>query len=349
MAHVPYPHQEADIDTAWLAQALAARFPNARLTKAQCIQRIGGTATKLRFQLEFAAASDAPGTLWVKSGVGSEGADQGEAFINEVRFYNEMAPLLDVNMPDVYYAAANEDAKNGVIVMEDLLHRNVTFGKSSTPLSVAQARAVLAMQAKFHARFWRDETLSARAWLKPGGSIAGSGMVGQYFAAFWERSLDLPRFQYVQGPLLRNRDRMRDLLTAMIDEDVRDPLCLVHGDSHCANLFFDPDGSPGYLDWQHVMRGSWAFDVANLIVTGLDVADRRAHDRSLLEGYRAKLIEFGAAAASMEEMWRAYSRHALWSFMWAMCPVSAHPEEICTLNTERTCAAILDLDSANAL
>jgi hypothetical protein len=29
--------------------------------------------------------------------------------------------------------------------------------------------------------------------------------------------------------------------------------------------------------------------------------------------------------------------------MWAMCPVSAHPEAVCAANAERACAAILDL------
>jgi hypothetical protein len=47
----------------------------------------------------------------------------------------------------------------------------------------------------------------------------------------------------------------------------------------------------------------------------------------------------------MEAMWRDYRAHALWSFMWVMCPLSAHPEDVCMLNAERACAAIVDLGS----
>jgi hypothetical protein len=344
---IAFPAGEDDLTAAWFGQALARRFPGVEVAGARIIQRIGGTALKLRFHLDYASATGPEGppqTLWVKGGFETGAVNQGDAFVNEVLFYRDLAPRLGINLPDVYFGAVDAATNNGVILLEDLIARGASFGRADRPLSPDEAAATLAMQARYHARYWNDPALTAIPWLKAGGSIAGTGMVEQYFAGFWDAAGALPRFQWVTASQC-DKDRLREALVGLSAGDAAGAHCLVHGDSHCANLFFDADGAPGYLDWQHVMRGHWAFDVANLLVTGLTVADRRAHERALLAGYRTALTAHGVAPPPFETMFDGYAAHALWSFMWAMCPVSAHPEEVCMLNTERACAAIEDLGS----
>jgi hypothetical protein len=36
-------------------------------------------------------------------------------------------------------------------------------------------------------------------------------------------------------------------------------------------------------------------------------------------------------------------------FMTAMCPTAMHPEEVCIFNTQRACAAIVDLETGDSL
>ena len=31
------------------------------------------------------------------------------------------------------------------------------------------------------------------------------------------------------------------------------------------NTFFEPDGTPGYVDWQGAMKGHWAYDVSYFV------------------------------------------------------------------------------------
>ncbi|MET0984033.1 MAG: oxidoreductase family protein [Steroidobacteraceae bacterium] len=342
------PQAESDIDAAWLQAALNDVLGGVRIETIQRVQRIDGTATKLRFRIGYANAvsTGAPQHVWVKGHFDAKGVDQGDAFLNEAHFYRDLAPQLQLRLrlPRCYHASIDAGGNLGVIVLEDLLDRGASFGATSRPLTAAIVSAVLDQQARYHAAFWRDPGLSRHEWLKAGGAIAGSDMIDQYFAAFWDASSRLPRFRFVTRRL-HDRERMRSALVRMIEHDVRHAECLVHGDSHCANLFFDAEGQPGYLDWQHVMRGSWAFDVASLIVTGMTVEERRADERELLENYRSRLLLYGATPPSLEKMFDEYRRHAVWSFMWVMCPVSAHPEEICTLNAERACMAIEDLGS----
>jgi len=131
--------------------------------------------------------------------------------------------------------------------------------------------------------------------------------------------------------------------------DVADPICVVHGDPHQANLFFDPGGAPGLMDWATVMPGHWAWDVAYLICGSQSVRQRRALEREQLAGYLARLRSRGVDAPAFEAAWRDYVRHTMWSFMTALCPVEMQPEDLCILNAERACAAITDHGAVEAV
>jgi hypothetical protein len=345
-----YPSAEAAVTGEWLTEALSCRFPGVRVQTARILERIEGTATKLRFGLVYASETDqagAPASLWVKAGFGSRGAQQGEAFANEVRFFGELAPLLPINKPDSFYGAIDPLTGDGLVLLEDLLARSVVFAQSLPTLTPQQAAAVLSLQARYHAFFWKSARLAEFRWLKPGGTLADTDMVQQYFQ-LWERATALPRFRAVP-PAQQNEARACMALQRLMRCLARDSFCLVHGDAHAANLFFEPDGTPGYLDWQHCMRGHWAFDVANLMITSLSVADRRARERELLTHYLGELQANGVPPPAFNEAWGEYCRYAVWPFMWVMCPPDVHPEALCILNTSRACAAIDDLQSIERL
>lgn len=332
------------ITPAWMSGALASRFPGIGVEALTLTTFIDGTAQKMRYELGYAPEGrpdGAPASLWIKGGFDPKGATQGDAFANEVRFFRDIAPRLSINVPDCYFGEIDPATNNGVIALEDLVARGSSFGRATTPLSPDEAAAVLSLQARYHARFWGGRDAAAMPWLKPGGAIAGAGVVDQYFG-FWDDARPRPRFAHLTAEQ-RDRPRTQRALDRLIEDLRRRPMCILHGDSQHGNLFFDPDGRPGYLDWQHTMLGVWAFDVSGFLVPALTVEDRRAHERDLLAHYLAELAVAGGDAPDFEEAWEDYSRYAMWAFMWVMCPVEAHPEEVCSFNAERACAAIADL------
>ena len=349
MTSLPLPATQEAITPQWLTSALSGRFPGVEVVAIVETKFIDGTAQKLRYAVDYAPGQDAgpPSSLWVKGGFDPKGAQQGDAFANEVRFFLDLAPQLDINIPDCLFGGVDSRSNNGVVVLEDLILRDATFGRATAPLTPDQAASVLSLQARLHARFWRDDTVRRHGWLRPGGAIAGAGVVDQYFG-FWDIATPLPRFAFLTAEQ-RERSRVQRALNALMDDMRTRPICVVHGDSQGGNLFFDADGTPGYLDWQHCMLGNWAFDVSGFLMTSISVADRRAHERDLLAHYLAELARCGAAAPSFDEAWFDYARYAMWPFMWVMCPVEAHPEEVCSANAERACAAIADLGTLEKL
>ena len=345
------PTTLAEITPEWLTEALAGRFPGARVTACQPGIIVNGMATKAQYKLTYAAAEDGlpsgPASLWIKGGFEAHSRAQPLALANEAYFFRDIRPRLCIECPESYYAVFDAEAANGIVLMEDLLTRRVTFCNVAAGLDADATANVLELQARLHARFWASPELGQFAWLSSGGSIAEDGVI-DLFLGLWDGAERLPRFAEVP-PKLRHRERNRAALFRMFDLARAMPICLVHGDTHAGNLYFDPCGVPGYLDWQQVMKGPWAHDVAGFLITALEADQRRIHERSLLVHYLDCLRAAGADAPSFDAAWDAYRRHAMWTFLWTLCPTAFHPESTCVAVSRRACAAIDDLESLTLL
>ena len=225
------------------------------------------------------------------------------------------------------------------MLLEDLLARNVTFGSALRPIDPAIARRGLEMLARYHARWWNSP--GPAILCPPGGMIIADDWLSE---SNFENLLQLPRFEYVP-PELRDRERFRSALYSSWESNAQGPICLIHGDTHLGNWFFDVDGTPGLLDWQGDVRGCWAHDVTEFLLTALDIDERRNHQVPLLEFYLEQLRSHGVDAPSFDKAWKQYRRNTFWAAAGALCPVAMQPEAVCIAYTQRGMAAVMDLDA----
>ena len=87
---------------------------------------------------------------------------------------------------------------------------------------------------------------------------------------------------------------------------------LVHRDCHPGNVFWKGT-RPGLVDWQLARAGPIAGDLAYCLATGLSIADRRRHERTLLDLYREELSRRSVDYRS-PQLWRDYRRHLAYAF-----------------------------------
>ncbi len=130
------------------------------------------------------------------------------------------------------------------------------------------------------------------------------------------------------------------------------PFTLLHGDAHVGNSYMLPSGEFGFLDWACVRRGNWAFDVGYFLVSALDVAERRRHERELVEQYRQALEVPLPDLPSRDEAWLRYRSTpayglAVWLATSSSANYQSHP--ICSTKVKRYAAAFMDLDTPSAL
>jgi hypothetical protein len=346
-----FPTILEEVTSVWLSEALSVRYPGTSVAKVKTGTTIGGSATKAQLFLEYAANPlGLPNTIWAKCGWDTHVPETLAMCATEAHFYKDLAPSLRIELPETYFELIDGDGINGVVLLEDLHARNVSFENEAGcegDLSTEAIAKVLTLQAGYHAALWKSSRLKQFEWLKPGGAIASMNVIDVYLG-FWDDVVDLPRFSHVPD-FLQDRQVAGRALHTMLDYDLKHGQCLVHGDAHQANLYFSGEGNPGYLDWATVMQSHWAFDVAPFLICAQSVEERQLREKEQLAFYLEALRSHDVSAPNFDEAWLAYRQHAMWIFMFACCPTEMHPEAICSRNTERVCNAIADLETLQAL
>ena len=345
-----FPHSIESIDRDWFQQCLARNYPGTQVTRFDRGTVIRGTATKVEYFLDYNDAGKAhglPPSLWLKCGLDTQLAEQAAHSAIEACFFRDLAPSLSLNIPKPYGTEIAPDASSGIVIYEDLNLRPVTFGNQDTPVSPERMDDILAMLARLHAPHWRSPTLGQWDWLVPGGIIHTNNVTDQ-FIGFWDYATGRPRFDAIPGSL-RDKDRIAAAIHQLVSDDAANPICVVHGDPHVGNQFYESDGTPGLLDWASVMQGHWAWDVSYAIISSQAVEQRRACQKEQLARYLGQLAALGVSPPDFEDAWHDYVRHAAWMFLFALCPAELQLEAMCIRNAERAAAAITDLGTLEAL
>ncbi|MDP3175447.1 MAG: phosphotransferase [Phenylobacterium sp.] len=335
----------------WLTQALDTRFPGVRVASATRDQERSGTSTSARFALTYAEQgghADLPASIYVKGGFDDVMRNRVWAvLIQEARFYAELAPEVPVNIPLAYFAGVDEEAKQGVIILEDMTQRGVRFGHVTLDKSLDTVAATMEGLGKLHAKFWNDPRLPAyRAWADPQRSFLHYLLREKHWNAVHER---------VYGDMLRQvfPDRAFALaaLTRLYELNDRLPHTLCHGDPHSGNMFYEPDGAPGFLDWQLVFPGAPGHDHAEMMMSSLTTDGRRKHERDLIALYRNVLVASGVAdAPSFDDLFLSYRQNQMHNMTQSVFnPYDMQSQEVTDMSAIRSLHAAIDLDMVEAL
>ena len=154
--------------------------------------------------------------------------------------------------------------------------------------------------AGLHAPCWEAPELAALEWLNRGSPQADEmliAMVQMLLPGFLERYADTmaPEHQDVCRFLAAHMPAYVALR--------RGPSTASHGDFRLDNLLFQPgDPRPVVVDWQTLIWGSAAADVAYFVGGSVSTEDRRVHEPDLLVHYHEALRRRGVEDYSLERL-----------------------------------------------
>ena len=222
-------------------------------------------------------------------------------------------------------------------------------------MSRAEIEDLLSSVAGWHGALWESPALDDWDWLRTPADQAR--LIDALIALADRTGTGARRAEKVIPPSLRSRqsdlfEGMRRSLTLA----GRPPHTYLHGDLHVANTYLTQDRRMGICDWQVGLRGSWSYDFTYLLITALDVGDRRAWERDLLRFYLERLAAGGGSAPDPAEAWLAYRQATLYPyFAWiytlgrSRLQPRFQPEQVSLTMIARISAAIDDLDSLAAI
>ncbi|WP_328397769.1 phosphotransferase [Nocardia sp. NBC_00416] len=359
---IAIPMRKDEVSAAWLTEVLATGSPGAEVESFDLTDVDTGTTSRWKATIRYneaGRAANLPEQLFAKTTLTfTQRLTQylAHALPGEPGFFQYLRPELDIEAPRGYFGAADTRTGRSLTLLEDVgVTRDARFCTPLDRVTLEQMRDLLANMARWHGHYWKSPELGTRDWLKtPDAHFRNfDRLLGMKKRA----TVGLRRApELVPDTLPPVQDQLYDACGRALLIAQQGPQTLLHGDPHIGNAYVCGDGRMGFTDWQLVMRGSWAFDVAYTITSGLEVEDRRNWERELLTFYIDRLHAAGGPALSFDGTWLAYRQQCLYPYFAWMITIGRsalmpkfQPDDVCRAIVHRTATAIMDLDALQAV
>ncbi|WP_205698823.1 phosphotransferase family protein [Conexibacter sp. SYSU D00693] len=348
----------------WLTQALCDGVPGAAVERFDLGPRNDGTSARRSLRVHLNEAGREAGLaehLFTKSSPSFTtrlvAASAGLGRI-ESAFYAQMRPELDIEAPVTRYSAFDPVSFRQLLLVDDVtVTRDATFGTVLTrTLSREQAEQVVDTLAALHARYWEGPIVRRfGTWLV--SSYEWMAQLNVTINAPKRMLVGFDRGREVIPPELhRRRHEVPAALMRSLEINVSGPQTVLHGDVHPGNWYVTGDGRMGLYDWQCMVRGGWARDLAYALSSHLTVEQRRDWERDLVARHGERLAEAGVTPPDPEAALLAYRQQMLHAmFMW-LGTIGRHrlqpdmqPADITLETVRRTCQAAADLEALDAV
>jgi hypothetical protein len=350
-SHLPLPISTEEITPDWLTAALRIRAPGVTVRGVEIVDISHSTTTKIRLRLERdedALRAGIPELVILKGGFEphSRNVEITNMHEKEVRGYRDVFPAMPLPTPACYFADYDALRRQGIIIMEDLVARGVTFCHATRPQTHEQVAQRLTALARFHAGSWGGrEVAPGGRWAYLDEFLVSMRPFFDHYVSpeHWSRFVAAPRGAAV-SVRFHDRDWMEDAFGRMVRFSQSLPQCVLHGDIHLGNLYIDRDGTPGFFDTL-ASRGPGMLEVSYHISAALDAADRRRSEGALVQHYLDELSRNGVEPPPFDEAMRQYAILLLYGFfIWMTTESHYQTESVNTANAARVSAAMLDHD-----
>ncbi|HWF53130.1 MAG TPA: phosphotransferase [Solirubrobacteraceae bacterium] len=270
-----------------------------------------------RSELDYdGECAGAPRTFVVKlpsadAGSRGMGAAMG-VYESEVRFYQEIAPLLHAAIPRMHWGDVDPASGRFTLVIDDL-SQTADVGDMVGGGTVAQAEIAIAQLAALQAPIWNDPCLTDKAWLSIDKTEMLFGAVAPAFELFAERfgeRVSAEHLELARGLVPKAAGSARRLW--------QPPYVVAHGDYRLDNMMFGrgPGAPPlAVIDWQAARLGPPLLDAAIYLGSCLTAPERREHEERLLRIYHERLRAAGIDDFSWDDVLNSYRVSSLYPFL----------------------------------
>ncbi|WP_051053515.1 phosphotransferase [Mycolicibacterium chubuense] len=333
-----------------MTSVLAQHFPGAEVADVSVALRDDGTNRRARLALSYSTGAG-PATVFAKA-VDPEHADLvalTSGLYHEPRLFS-CGVTLPLDHPAVYAAMIDEQRRDFLMIMEDVVARGADPRDSTRPMTADQVADGVRGLAELHSAFWGAGVTGEPAleWVEP--FVAFAGLEYAPLDIAHERLGDTVPAEILE---LSGTELFVDIWARFIGSLTTTAPTLLHGDPHIGNTYVLPGDRVGFLDWQMVRRGNFSLDLGYFLQGALTITDRRRCERELLDEYRDALRLPEAQKPTRHDVWlryRASVAHGLAIWMATLSGGDAWQRaDICLAFAQRYAAAFTDLDTPAAL
>ncbi|MCP5181735.1 MAG: phosphotransferase [Pseudomonadales bacterium] len=188
----------------------------------------------------------------------------------EVRFYQNIAPLLPLRTPACYFAAHTPETQDFIILMEDI--RDHRIGDQVAGCTLDEAVAVIETIAAMHAATWKQT--DRLGLISHNNPAQRDGMIGG-FQFGWPVVMEKFR-DVIPDSALIAESGMPAATPWLLNEMCSAPVCLNHVDMRLDNIFFGNDVL--FVDWQSTAASCPEHDLAYFVTQSVPIDVRHSYD-----------------------------------------------------------------------
>jgi hypothetical protein len=347
----------------WLNQALRNRpeFAGTQIASVEIqplAEGVGMMSSLARVLLTYEPGPAGPSSIVAKGSASADSQNRPVAetfnlYGREVAFIRDIAPHTPARTPVCFYADIN-DAHESIIIMEDL--PNHVTGDQTTGCTMDQAEACIKELAALHGAFWDNVDDPIFDQLPYHRSAVHGDNYPSMTATFWDPVLEMYP-DLIPEELAQAKDGYIEWIFPAQDWLSASPATVVHGDFRMANILFsDASGEPPVVvvDWQGSLRCKGIQDVAYLLSQSMNVEDRRASERALVDLYSQELAKLGVDYPP-EVAFEDYRRAVTYLWLYAVI-IAGSLDQVNEAGAawmrkmvERSAAAVMDLHGLELL
>lgn len=315
-----FPQSFKDLTVDFLNTALHSTLPEiASFTKSAEDVPQGFTGDVFRIDVTYATPtppnSPHPSTLILKFATTNPGIN---ALLTNIKGYRReitLYPILNAHpqlrTPALYHADISATNSTFLMILEDLLQKQLHRGNHETPLDFSLATRIVDYFAYMNATFWNCHlSENFKEYLAIGNNAfpaymqkLTSNMYAKRLDAFIERNKAQLSAQMVNTLRTLDIDELYALTTPNADYTNVKNITLVHGDPQPSNLMYNEE-TLTMIDWAYASIGKGCKDVILFLGIWADSSTvSKAQIKELKQRYYDQLIENGvkAEAYSQEE------------------------------------------------
>jgi hypothetical protein len=340
----------------WLTPILCGATPGAAVAEVHIDGGSSGSTVRRRIRVTYNEAGQRAGlldTFFAKSTPSIlTRLSSSAAAPQEGKFLRLVRPDLPIEAPTLRYSTFDRKSGRSFQLFEDLtVTRGATFCTYATAIDRSEAEQAVDLLAVLHGRHYASPRLADELrWIPP---------YEVFYAAMEHNGVETGHDQAKQAAahlipadVAAQWDRIWPMAVTGLKAHKDEPRTVIHSDVHLGNWYKTSDRRMGLCDWQCISAGHWARDLAYSIGTLLDVPDRRAWERGLIERYLDALHSEGGPKVGFDHAWLRYRQQTFAALlMWT--PTLCHPPTMPDMQPEamsfemirRLTNAIADLDA----
>ena len=313
MTKIDVPRGLEDVTPQWLTAALREAGMDvcvAGVTPENIGEGVGVNGITMRLRIAYAPGSvDGPASFVLKLPPAQQARKEIGLrlgfYENEVRFYDEIAGSVAVNIPRCHYSGMDVERQDYALLLEDMAP--ATPGDDVAGCTREEAELVVAEAPKLHVPWWNSPQLASFGWLpigEPNVEAANARFQETLFPATMNNFGDT-----LSPTAKRVGEKYSRGLVHVVQQMTATPCTLTHSDYRLVNMLLG--GPPSarsvtVLDWQRVAVGKGPIDVAFFTVLSLPPEKRRAWQWDLVAMYHEGLLERGVRDYTLEQCRRDY-------------------------------------------